>query len=85
MLLARARRATVVLIALLAMLGLGDCSLGTQAWERDLHADPEMALDHDAVDQGLDGAHLLQQGSLQRRPGLRRRRLRLQLSPSAAP
>jgi hypothetical protein len=54
MMAARARRALAALFVLFAVAGLGDCSLGTQAWERDLHADPEMALDHDAVDQALD-------------------------------
>ncbi|MBM4116217.1 DUF4266 domain-containing protein [bacterium] len=42
------------LLVLLITLALAGCSLGTEAWERDLHADPEMALDHDAIDQALD-------------------------------
>lgn len=44
--------------AALALLIIGalftGCSLGTEAWERDRHADPEMALEHDGVDQALD-------------------------------
>ncbi|MEZ4398251.1 MAG: DUF4266 domain-containing protein [Candidatus Krumholzibacteriia bacterium] len=30
------------------------CSLGTEAWERDLHAEPEMAMEYDSIDLGLD-------------------------------
>ena len=51
---ARGRRAVGALIVLSALAGLGDCSLGTEAWERDLHAEPEMAMDYGAVDQALD-------------------------------
>lgn len=47
-------RPGLVLLVLLVGPALAGCSLGTEAWERDLHADPEMALDHDGVDQALD-------------------------------
>ena len=34
---------------------LASCSgLGVQPWERDLHAEPEMAMDADSLDLALD-------------------------------
>jgi hypothetical protein len=45
----------------LGLLGLGllpffasACSLGTEAWERDLHAEAEMEMEYNAIDLGLD-------------------------------
>jgi len=33
---------------------VGACSLGTESWDRDLHAEPEMELGYDAVDLSLN-------------------------------
>lgn len=47
-------RRMAAMAVLFAAGAIGGCSLGTEAWERDRHADPEMALEHDGVDQALD-------------------------------
>jgi hypothetical protein len=40
---------------ILAVLLLASCSsLGVQPWQRDLHAEPEMAMDADSLDIALD-------------------------------
>lgn len=49
----RLRPLALICVGFLPLL-LGACSLGTEAWERDLHAEAEMDLNYDSVDQGLD-------------------------------
>ncbi len=46
----RFRYLTLLLVFLLASCS----SLGVQPWERDLHAEPEMAMDADSLDLALD-------------------------------
>lgn len=42
-------------LTLALMFLLASCSgLGVQPWERDLHAEPEMAMDADSLDLALD-------------------------------
>lgn len=48
-----ARRSVPLALLALALLATG-CSLGTEAWERDLHADPAMTMEYDALDLALD-------------------------------
>ncbi len=44
----------MILLALsLPFLGTA-CSLGTEAWDRDLHADETMTMEYDAVELALD-------------------------------
>jgi len=47
-------RAVVLVSISLAPLILGACSLGTEAWDRDLHAQAEMTMEYDSVDLSLD-------------------------------
>lgn len=42
------------LTCLLVLLLASCSSLGVQPWERDLHAEPEMAMDADSLDLALD-------------------------------
>lgn len=45
---------TLRLLSLLALLPLSACSLGTEAWERDLHAEDAMTMEYDDVDLAFD-------------------------------
>ena len=48
-------RAVFTLSIAIFLLSLGACSsLGVKPWQRDLHAEPEMATDADSLDLSLD-------------------------------
>jgi hypothetical protein len=58
-------------VVLIAVLASGCASMGVEPWERDILAKDEMQLTTDAVEAQID--------DIERRPRIRRRRLRLQL------
>ena len=73
-----------VLAAAGVALLLGGCA-GVEPWDRDVLARPEMQIVSDPDRGSGRRSHLFQQGSVERRPRLRRRRLRMQLKKRKAP